>query len=130
MVSHEYSVDGPINDDTVAKWVADACAAYLALCTVIGHSGLVVKSRIGTLPRGERLGRPTGVLVTASASEVRPSSFTIAVRLRPGGGDIEVPVNATCVIHLEDAATGEVRELGTDIRDELIVLEHAARHFN
>jgi hypothetical protein len=31
---------------------------------------------------------------------------------------------------LEDPVTGEARELGDEIRDELIALEHSAAHFN
>jgi acyl-CoA thioesterase FadM len=70
------------------------------------------------------------VIVTASTTEVRPSSFTIAVRIRPLGGDHDVAANVSCVVHLEDRATGNAYELGKDIRDELIALEHSARHFN
>jgi hypothetical protein len=33
-------------------------------------------------------------------------------------------------VSLEDPATGEAREIGDDIRDELIALEHAAAHYN
>lgn len=39
-------------------------------------------------------------------------------------------MNTTCRIHLEDPATGAAHELGTEIRDELIALEHSARYFN
>jgi hypothetical protein len=62
-------------------------------------------------------------VVTATAAELRPTSFTISVRLRPIDGDQEVPRNAAWVVSLP-------AELGTDIRDELIALEHAAQHFN
>lgn len=70
------------------------------------------------------------MLVTASATEVHPQSFTITVRVRPGGGDRDVPVNVTCVVSLIDRADGTRRELGRQIRDELIALEHSAAHFN
>jgi hypothetical protein len=39
-------------------------------------------------------------------------------------------VNATCVMRLVDPAAGEPRELGDEVRDELIALEHAAEHYN
>ena len=134
VTEHELDADETISDEAVVRWVTAACAAYLEHCMVLrrvrDESGLVLRQRPGALPRGALLGRPTDVVVTASASEVRPSSFTISVRLRPGGGDRELPVNATCVIRLEDEVTGEVRELGDEIRDELIALEHSARQFN
>jgi len=125
---------GTVSDETVERWVAAARAAYLDRCAVLRQaqerSGFVLAYQCGVLPRGALLGRPTDVAVTASASEVRPDSFRISVRLRPGGGDREMPLNASCVISLEDRATGEARDLGTEIRDELIALEHSARHFN
>jgi acyl-CoA thioesterase FadM len=126
--------DGVVSDETVERWVAAASQAYLGRCAVLhrtrDESGLALRVRTSALPKGALLGRPTGVAVTASASEVRPSSFTISVRVRPGGGDRELPVNATCVVLLEDEVTGEVQELGKAIRDELIALEHSAQQFN
>jgi len=133
VTEHDLDAEGTISDDTVQRWVAAARLAYLDRCAVLRaqeQSGLVLRHRPGALSRGALLGRPTDVVVTASATEVRPTSFTISVRLRPGGGDRELPVNATCVIDLEDELTGEARELGTEIRDELIALEHSAMHFN
>jgi hypothetical protein len=54
----------------------------------------------------------------------------VAVRLRPLDGDRDTPVNAACVVRLVDPASGEPRELGDEVRDELIALEHAAEHVN
>ncbi|HMG26084.1 MAG TPA: hypothetical protein VKH36_04640 [Acidimicrobiia bacterium] len=125
--------DGDVRDVVLARWVDEACAAYLEQCHVLAEAarqdGLVVRSRVGALPPGAQLGRPSVVAVSAGAREVRASSFTIGVRVRTGGEN-DVAVNASCVVSLEDAGTGEVGELGTDVRDELIALEHAAAHFN
>lgn len=134
VTAQELDAAGTVSDETVERWVTAARLAYLDHCTVLRQaqedSGLVLRHRPGMLARGALLGRPTDVVVTASASEVRPNSFTISVRLRPGGGDRDIPVNATCVIRLEDNVTGEARELGDEIRDELIALEHSAMHYN
>jgi len=70
------------------------------------------------------------VVVTAGVREVWPSSFAMAVRLRAVGGDRDLAVNATCILRLVDPTTGEPRELGAEVRDELIALEHSAEHFN
>ena len=140
VVRREHSVgtadvdaDGDVRDGVMARWVDDACVAYLEQCHVLADAarrdGLVVRSRVGALPSGARLGRPSAVAVSASAREVRASSFTIAVRVRTGGEN-DVAVNASCVVSLEDPGTGTARELGTHVRDELIALEHAAAHFN
>jgi acyl-CoA thioesterase FadM len=126
--------DATISDETVERWVAAARTEYLSRCEALeqarARSGLQLAYGTATLPRGAWLGRPTSVVVTASASEVRPASFTISVRLRPFGGDRETAVNATCVVRLEDPATGGTHPLARQVRDELIALEHSATHFN
>jgi acyl-CoA thioesterase FadM len=133
VTAQELDAAGTVSDEAVERWITAARLAYLDHCPVLQaqeEAGLVLRHRPGTLPPGALLGRPTDVVVTASASEVRPNSFTISVRLRPGGGERDQPMNATCVIRLEDSSTGDARELGDEIRDELIALEHAAEHYN
>jgi acyl-CoA thioesterase FadM len=130
----DVDADNNVLDAVLARWVDDVCAAYLDRCRVLGEmrnrDGLVLRSRVGALPPGARLGRPSAVAVSAGAREVRRTSFTIAVRLRATRDSDAAVVNVACVVSLEDPATGEARELGDDIRDELIALEHAATHFN
>ena len=126
--------DGRVSDAAVQRWIAIARSAYLAQCKVLEtmrvRHGLKLRDRSTVQPGGAALAPASGVVVTASATEVLPSSFVISVRLRPVGGESDDPVNATCVIRLEDPTTGEAHEIGNDVRDELIALEHAARHFN
>jgi acyl-CoA thioesterase FadM len=140
VVLHEHQVgaedvddDGNVRDDVVKGWVQEACDAYLAQCHALAaaaaRESLVRRSRIAALPPGAHLGRPGIVAVSASAREARSGSFTIALRVRTDG-EPDVAVNTSCVVSLEDARTGEVRELGDEVRDELIALEHAAAHFN
>ena len=130
----DVDADGNVLDEVLARWVDDACAAYLDRCRALDEmrerGGLVPRSRVTALPPGARLGHPSAVAVSAGAREVRPSSFTIAVRLRTAGGTTDAAVNVACVVSLEDPAAGEAREIGDDIRDELIALEHAAEHYN
>lgn len=142
LVAQEHTVgtedldrEGKVSDDAVERWVAGARQAYLDRCPLLRRAGdrpgVTLRKFCDQLPPGARLGRrPEAVLVTASATEFRPGSFTISVRLRPGGGEHESAVNARCVISLESTTTGEQQELGDQIRDELITLEHSARHFN
>lgn len=126
---------GMVSDRALERWVTAARRAYLERCDTLhrisAESGLAVTEEPRRLPPpGAALGWATDVLVTASATEVHPQSFTITVRVRPGGGDRDVPVNVTCVVSLIDRADGTRRELGRQIRDELIALEHSAAHFN
>ena len=131
----DLDADGTVADQAVGRWVDGACAAYLDGCALLlrqarGRDGPQVRHRPAALPRGASLGRPASVVVTASATEIRPDSFTVAVRLRPVGGDREAAVNASCVVRLEDRATGAALPVGRDLRDQLIAIEHAARHYN
>jgi hypothetical protein len=125
--------EGAVRDDIVESWIATACSAYLDRCVVL-HEFLersgVQLCRHTELPTKRLLGRPTSVITTAGVTEVHPRAFTIAVRLRPVGGDQETPLNHTCGVRLEDPSAGEVLLLTDDIRDELIALAHAAEHFN
>jgi acyl-CoA thioesterase FadM len=134
VTERELAADGTVRNAAVALWVDAAWQAYLDHCPVLQQTreraGLALRHRTGTLPAGALLGRPTSVVVSASTTEFRPSSFTISLRLRPRGVDHDVALNATTVIHLEDATTGAVAELGDEVRDELIALEHSARYFN
>jgi hypothetical protein len=125
VVLQEYELDGTtaVDDELVRQWMAAARDAYLDRCEVLRRSGLELGYRAGAVPSAELLGHPRDVVVTATATEFRPTSFTISVRIRPGGGEHEMPLNTTWVV----SATSE---LGNEIRDELIALEHAAEHYN
>jgi acyl-CoA thioesterase FadM len=134
VTAEDLDADGVVRDESVARWVAAARSAYLDRCVALRRrregSGLELRDRTAALPPGGSLGRPAAVVVTAGVREVWPSSFAIAVRLRPVGGDREVAVNATCIMRLADPTIGEPRELGDEVRDELIALEHSAEHYN
>jgi acyl-CoA thioesterase FadM len=134
VTADDVDANGDVLDEVVERWVDEACAAYLDHCRTLRdmerQDGLALRSRLSALPPGACLGQPTTVAVSAGAREVRSRSFTIAVRLRAAGCESDIAVNAACVVSLEDPATGEARELGEDVRDEQIALEHAAAHFN
>jgi hypothetical protein len=81
--------------------------------------------RPGRQPRSSLLGRPAEVLVTASATEVRPTEFFVSLRVTPFGGDEDLPINVVWRVSIEDGR-GEPLELGTEVRDELIEIERGA----
>ncbi len=126
---------GAISDATLEGWVSAACSEYIqrrtALESLRRRSGLSLVRQPAQSPGGARLGCPATVVVSASVPEVRASSFTVAVRLRPvGGNDAGRVVDTRCLIRLQNAATGEVRDLGNAVRDQLIAIERSARHHN
>jgi acyl-CoA thioesterase FadM len=130
----DLDADGAVRDDSVSRWVDAASADYLGRCAllqrVVRESGLELRAPITHRPPGASLGRPSSVVVSAGATEIRPDSFSIAVRLRPAGGDHEEARDATCLVRLHDPAGGDPHPITDALRDELIALEQAARHYN
>jgi hypothetical protein len=86
----DLDADGVVRDERVAQWVAGARSAYPRRCAALRRvrqaSGLELQDRVAPLPPGAALGRPAAVVVTAGVREVWPSSFALAVRLRPVDG--------------------------------------------
>jgi hypothetical protein len=126
--------DGLVTPQTLGAWVDAAVQTYLDQCGALQrqavNSALTLTRQPGRLPKASLLGQPTDVLVTASATEVRPAEFVISIRVRPFGGDMDLPLNVTCLVFLEDPYSADKAPLDTAVRDELIALEHAAHHMN
>ena len=126
---------GVLRDDVLQHWIDEVRDAYLEQCVVlratVDQSGLETRHRSSMPPAGAAFGSPDTVVVSAGVTEVHPESFTMALRLRSiGQGEDDVAVNVSCVVSLEDPATGAASEIDDAIRDEMISLEHAARHYN
>ncbi len=123
--------DGRIAPTAVEGWLDAIWRQYLDGCPEIeatrAASGLdlqIRKSPLAPLPAAPR------VVVTASATEVLPRSFVLAARLRTLGGDDDRALNATCQVQLVDPTDETPHEITSELRDALITIEHAARHFN
>jgi hypothetical protein len=125
--------DGTISDAAVGRWIARAISAYLDQCTRLHQrraaAGLALVDEVELSAPAAALGGPPQVAVSASATEVFPTSFVIGVRIRAVGGDDALLVAAS-TIRLEHPDTHAVHPIDDGIRDELIALEHSARHFN
>ncbi len=126
--------DGTISAATINRWAEAAVATYLEQCGRLQHrradAGLALRSHMSDASRGRPVGHSPAVVVTATATEVLPDSFVIAIRIRPIGAESSDPFDLTCEVRLQDPSTDATQEIGNEIRDELIALEHAARHFN
>jgi hypothetical protein len=124
--------DGYVTAQVLERWLAGAVEAYLAQCEHLHRlaEGHTLVRRPGRQPRTSLLGRPAEVLVTASATEVRPTEFFVSVRVRPFGGDEDLPLNVTCRVSIEDSRNGEPMELGTAVRDELVAIEREAEYMS
>jgi len=124
--------DGFVTAEVLGAWLSQAVDVYLAQCEQLHRraEGHTLVRRPGRQPRGSLLGRPAEVLVTASATEVRPTEFFISIRVRPFGGDEDLPINVTCRVSIEDSQTGEPMELGSTVRDELVAIERDAEYMS
>lgn len=115
--------------------IESAVRAYLAQCTALDEqrrqAGAELRVGAGGPRAALRLQGASVVTVLASTVEVMITSFIVAVRIRPSGGEAEgggEPLDVRCAVGLVDAGTGEPLLLDRAIRDQLIALEHAARH--
>jgi acyl-CoA thioesterase FadM len=127
--------DGYVKAEVLGRWLTEAVDAYLAQChelhrQVEGAEGYSLVRRPSRQPRSSLLGRPAEVLVTASATEIKPTEFYITVRVRPFGGDEDLPINVTCRVSIEDSVTGEPMELGSAVRDEIVAIEREAEYLS
>jgi acyl-CoA thioesterase FadM len=124
---------GTVRGESLERWLAEACDAYVEKCSVLhdlaGREHGAVRVAPAVMPTAEGLRRPATVVVSAGATEFRPRSFTLAVRVRAAGGDDDVLMNLRYDVSVVDQ-TGEAVELDDSVRDELIALEHSASHFN
>ena len=134
VVAQQHEVDAPdaIDDAVVDAWIAAACDAFVEQCVRLramrDDAGLLLVAAPAERA-APAFGRATEVIVSASATEVYPDSFTVAVKLRPVGEGAGSILNTTCAFRLVDPAN-EPQALGNEIRDELIALAHAAQHYN
>jgi hypothetical protein len=130
----DVGADHLMTDAAVDRWATGAAATYLRQCPKLEdqRSGarLVLTTTVRPRSGTANLNGATSVAVSATATEVFPRAFVISVRIRPVGGECTDPVDLTCEIRLEDPATGAAQDIGSEVRDELIALEHAARYFN
>jgi len=133
VAAEHLDANGVLRPDALAGWIADARDAYLAevrSVQALVDRGLLLRAAVDTAG-APPIVRPARLVVSAGATEVYPASFTLAFRVRGyGAGGDDVVVNLAASVSLEDPATGAPVELGNEVRDELIALEHAARHTN
>jgi acyl-CoA thioesterase FadM len=130
----DLDADGHVTLNAVGRWAASARAEYLAQCSILeatrDRSGLELQLQNEGRPQTAALAGAARVVVSATATEVFPTSFVIALRIRALGTGSDAPVNIACAVRIVDPATGVPSPIDDAIRDELIALEHAARHFN
>ena len=120
---------------TAEDMLALARGAYLGRCAVLGAflGEEAAEVRVVADPPGTAT--PAAVLeaieadaalVGVSVIEVRPSSFDLAVRIRPTGDGEPATVDLRRTLVVERTASGERLGIPREVRDEFIAIQLAA----
>jgi acyl-CoA thioesterase FadM len=116
---------GVVRADVVTAWLDAARTAYLDRCPSLAELGKNAEWNIRTVGPAPVSGSPDDVAVSATVAEVKPAAITLSSRIRTA----DRVADARSTIRLLDGG-GNAIELGNEVRDELIALEHAAEHYN
>ncbi len=127
--------DGAIDEASLrrqaADWFEAGRRAYFDRCPRLlacleAQDAVLTVSREWIEPlRSVPTGGPARIAV--SVTEVRPSSFDVALRIRRRDDAAEAPVNGRCTVAIERRATGQLIPVPGDVRDELIAIQLGAR---
>lgn len=118
--------DGLLLDGSIDGWIALCAEDYLLACPALGAVEL---SRTWTRPPAALLGRPAGLALSATISEVLPSALVMRIRLRPLDGDVDRPADTQCRLELI-GPDGSSLPIDRALRDEIIAAERTARFYN
>ena len=122
---------GREEDASAADWFAAGRRAYLDRCPRLASFLRVEDAELR--PAAEQVDvvdatRGAGAIrLGVSVVEVRPSSFTMAVRIRAAGQDALRPANGRCTLVIQRRMTGERVPIPRDVRDEFVAIQLAAR---
>jgi acyl-CoA thioesterase FadM len=119
-------------DATAWRAFAAGREAYLARCPVL--AGVLQREAATLVVTTERIDPievspgADGLEVAVSVVEIRLSSFEMAVRVRAAGGD-GAPTDGRCTMAIERRDAGERIAIPTEVRDEFIAIQLAARDY-
>jgi len=112
--------EGMLRAEAVERLFGQARDVYLASCRTLEGRELEVRDVVVTA--SDTAVAPGQVTVSVSAVEVFPDRFTMNARIRPAAVE-GIAADAACSVAPDGPVTDE-------IRDELIALAHAARHYH
>jgi acyl-CoA thioesterase FadM len=133
VLGRDVDQQGCPTDDALGRWFAMTWDAYLQRCPTLRD--LVSNGRI-ELPMGSlqlssrRSVRPgDSVLVAIGATELRPSAFDLAFRVRVLGSDAAPILDGHRSVSLLDTASGSSIPVPVEVRSELITLAGIASEY-
>ena len=119
--------DGRLTETAIERLFTEGRAAYFDECSTI--DGSTVDVRQTKVQPGRAAVRDDGVTVAVAVVEVFPDSFTMTARVRPDGPSDStgagegIAATAWCSVSPGGAVSNAMR-------DELIAMAHAAKHFH
>jgi acyl-CoA thioesterase FadM len=127
-------LDGIVDEERLepaSRWFARGRDAFFMRCPRLAaflraeEAALrVTAEQVGPIAPASCAG---GLMVGVSVIEVRPSSFDMAVRIRPAGEYAGQPANGRCTMVIQRRATGERIPISREVRDEFVVIQLSAR---
>ncbi len=112
--------------ETAREEYFERCPRLAALLRAESAVLMVSAEQVEALPGGD--GR-SPIRLAASVTEVRPSSFDMALRIRPTTDDDVAPANGRCTVTIVRAATAKPIPIPPEVRDEFIAIQLAARDY-
>jgi len=125
---HDYPTD-----DALGRWFATAWEAYLQRCQMLRDvlSSCRTRVALGSVRLSSRRGVRPGerVLIALGATELRPSSFVLAFRVRILGSDAAPILDGHRSVSLLDTASSSSIPVPIEIQSELIMLADTASEY-
>jgi acyl-CoA thioesterase FadM len=125
--------DGCPRQEAVHRWFAEARAAYLDRCLHLSEE--VRRGRVRVRVDALRM-VPTGgiepsqtILVAVTVTELRDTSFDMALRVRSLGDRGSVVANGSCTLVLEGPKRGAALTLPDAVCRDLLTLESGASDY-
>jgi acyl-CoA thioesterase FadM len=120
-----------LQPDSTSRWFAESRDAFFKLCPRLAAFLQAEKTELQlTDEHVEPLDNTSGtggLKIGASVIEVRPSSFEMAVRIRPLGDHPAPPANGRSTLVFRRRSTGERLPIPGEVRDEFVAIQLAAR---
>lgn len=127
----DVAADGSLDPRMVDRWLDIARDAYIRECRPLSSavaSGIFTLRSIGDRRRVSATFEGDAVLVAASVTEVRQSSFDMAVRVR-SCADGDVVLDSVITFGLAKPMGNETLAIPPDVHAALIAMEKSAREY-
>lgn len=125
--------DGRLSAPVLRRLFADGRRAYFERCPSLReelHGDRIrLQEEALRVDPTEPLGSVRSVLVAVSVTELRPTSFDMALRVRSLGDDGSLVANGRCTLVFMDATAGTPVRMTEAVRRDIIAVEAGASSY-